>query len=132
MSSPPTSGACRDLTADDKPAYISVEAQRGWYLGLLFAVGYNAFKCVNQERHKESYTAGDNESLRGRLTMRARRFERRVRRKLALQGVCLFVNGPSRTGRRDLAPPQRHDLCLTHRAAHPLLDRRRTGDATAL
>jgi FkbM family methyltransferase len=75
----------RDLTADDKPAYVSVEAHRGWYLALLFAVGYNAFKCVNQQTHNKPYAPAGNETLRGRLTTRSRRLRRRVRSRLALR-----------------------------------------------
>ncbi len=45
----------RDLSPNDLPQYISVEAHHLEYLCVLHELGYNAFKCLNQIAHNDQY-----------------------------------------------------------------------------
>jgi FkbM family methyltransferase len=84
----------RDLDPADKPAYVSVEAHRGWYLALLYGLGYNAFKCIDQTCHNRPF-ANDNETLRGRVRGRSRRYERRIRRMFGDSVTAPYPRGSS-------------------------------------
>ena len=56
-----------DLDPGDLPRYVSVEAHDLHYLGLLSALGFDRFKCINQVNHNHPEAAVDNESRKARL-----------------------------------------------------------------
>lgn len=84
----------RDLDPEDKPTYVSVEGHRAWYLALLFALGYNAFKCVDQSSHNRPFV-DDQETVLGRLRSWSRRYESRARRTLCGARPGTYPSGSS-------------------------------------
>ena len=84
----------RAIRPDDRPVYVSVEAHRGWYLGLLYTAGYNAFKCVDQSCHNQPFTV-NNDTFLGRLRVRALHEERSILRKLGHNNAGPYPQGSS-------------------------------------
>lgn len=84
----------RQLTPDDLPQYISVEAHRLEYLTILYALGYREFKCVDQSHHNNprSYS---NERLLDRIGRRGEHEASRLRRRLGRErGFPMGSSGP--------------------------------------
>lgn len=57
----------RAIDSDDRPHYLSVEANSLEYLALLHHLGYNAFKCIDQSRVGCKALTFNNEHILGEL-----------------------------------------------------------------
>ena len=59
----------QDLTPDDTPTYVSIEANGLEYLCLLYALGYRQFKCINQVNHNDPTTQRRPNERRWRMRL---------------------------------------------------------------